>query len=161
MHMRGVRTRLGGTDWDDYDSDTKQGFSHIESDEIIDIGLSGIVNQSTSSWGYTYIYISVGIDVLDTSNAPGTGALEFGGWYKRINPNNKTFRQFKDSRHRDCWNESLKGLPNSEIIALAASQIAYETVTSLVQSGPLDLKSRVHIRTVNAKENPKYFMLMT
>lgn len=49
MHMRGVRTRLGGTDWDDYDSDTKQGFSHIESDEIIDIGLSGIVNQSTSS----------------------------------------------------------------------------------------------------------------
>lgn len=156
----GVRTRLGGIDWDDYDSDTKQGFSRIESDEMIDIGVSGVVDKIKKSLPQDKpVYISVDIDVLDPSNAPGTGALEAGGWFtreliqiiRRLNNLNIVGAEVVEVN-------PLSDTQNSEITALSASQIAYEIVTSMVQGGPLDLKYRENSKSFDSKKNSKYLV---
>lgn len=141
----GIRTRLGGADWDDYDSDDSQGFSRIESDEIIDIGVSGIVEKIKNKIpANAPVYISVDIDVLDPSNAPGTGALEAGGWFTRELI--QMIRRLEDLNivgAEIVEVNPLSDVPNSEITALAASQIAYEIITSMVKKGPLKVPEKI------------------
>lgn len=138
----GVRTLLGGTGWDDYISDDKLGFTRIDGEDIMDIGVSGVVEKikATIPKGVP-VYVSVDIDVLDPSNAPGSGALEAGGWYTR--------ELMLMIRKLDDLNivgaeivevNPLTDVANAEITALAASQIAYELVTNMVKKGPLKVE---------------------
>ncbi|CUM66561.1 uncharacterized protein PRCAT00004230001 [Priceomyces carsonii] len=144
----GLRTRLGGVGWDDYEMDAKQGFSRIESDEIMDIGVQGIVDKIKKRIPKDApVYISVDIDVLDPSNAPGTGALEAGGWFTR-----ELIQMLRRLDHLNIVGAEvvevnpLSDIPNAEITALAAAQIAFEIATSMVKKGPLKIKANKQTR---------------
>lgn len=62
----GLRTRLTGDEWDDYDDDNRQGFLWIFTDDIDELGTSGIVNAIIERIGTDIpTYLSVDIDVID------------------------------------------------------------------------------------------------
>ncbi|KAL4925419.1 Ureohydrolase [Aspergillus undulatus] len=80
----GLRTRLTGSDYTDYEADEKQRFLQIEADEIDSVGVAGIVEKIMARMGREeLVYLSVDIDVLDPGLAPGTGTPEVGGWTSR------------------------------------------------------------------------------
>ncbi|EEP83028.1 conserved hypothetical protein [Uncinocarpus reesii 1704] len=80
----GLRTRLTGDDWSDFENDDKQGFLRISTDDIDDIGADGIIKRIYERVGGEIpVYLSIDIDVLDPAFAPGTGAPESGGWSSR------------------------------------------------------------------------------
>lgn len=152
----GVRTRLGGSDWEDYNNDDDQGFYRIESDEIVDIGVAGIVDKIKSKIPNDVpVYISVDIDVLDPSNAPGTGALEAGGWFTR-----ELIQMIKRLDHLNIVGAEvvevnpLSDIPNSEITALAASDIAFQILTNMVKKGPLKLDKSTNPNSKPELHNP-------
>lgn len=60
----GLRSRLTG--WDDYDDDDRQGFLRISSDDIDDMGTSGIITTIIERIGTSVpTYLSLDIDVID------------------------------------------------------------------------------------------------
>ena len=72
----GLRTRLGGAGWSDFEDDEKQGWMRIVCDEIDEIGVKGIVQNILDKMGTTKkVYVSVDIDVVDPGLAPGTGSM--------------------------------------------------------------------------------------
>lgn len=79
----GLRTRLSGTDYYDYEEDNRVGFTFIEAQEIDEIGVNGIVERIKQVVGDTLVYLSIDIDVVDPGLAPGTGTPETGGWTTR------------------------------------------------------------------------------
>ncbi|EGW31646.1 arginase [Spathaspora passalidarum NRRL Y-27907] len=69
-----------------YDSehDSECGFSIIRASDIDKVGVQGIVKTLKEALGTEDpVYISVDIDVLDPSTAPGTGTMEIGGFTGR------------------------------------------------------------------------------
>jgi len=66
MHV-GLRTRISGNGWDDFNEDNEVGFKRIFADELIDSeGLKGVVQKVLDTLPKDKpIYISVDIDVLD------------------------------------------------------------------------------------------------
>lgn len=62
----GLRTRLTGNSWKDYDDDDRQGFLRISSDDIDDMGTKGIIDAIIERIGVeTPTYLSIDIDVID------------------------------------------------------------------------------------------------
>ena len=62
----GLRSRLNGNSWDDFEDDERQGFLRIVADDIDDIGTAGIVNSILDRIGTEVpVYLSLDIDVLD------------------------------------------------------------------------------------------------
>ncbi len=62
----GLRTRLSGDGWDDYEDDDRQGFLRISADDIDEMGTTGIINAIIERIGTeTPTYLSLDIDVLD------------------------------------------------------------------------------------------------
>lgn len=140
----GLRTRLSGTDWTDwtdFEDDDELGFHRVQSHEILKVGLEGIVEKIRSFLPKNSpIYISVDIDVLDPSAAPGTGTVEVGGWLTRDLIH--ILRSLED--YPIVGADVVEVSPpydQSDITALAASQVVYELITSMVKSGPLDPKA--------------------
>lgn len=134
----GLRTRLSGVSFEDYEEDEDVGFHRIEADEILDIGIKGIVEKIKSRVPNDIpVYISVDIDVLDPSAAPGTGTVEVGGWLTRELI--KIIRELEDLTlvGADIVEVSPPFDP-TEITSTAASQIAYELLTNMVKKGPID-----------------------
>ena len=69
----GLRTRLSGADWADYEDDDSQGFLRISADDIDDIGPKGVIEAIMGRMGTEIpVYLSVDIDVLDPGLAPGS-----------------------------------------------------------------------------------------
>lgn len=135
----GLRTRLTGVDVGDYTNPgPEQGFIRIHADDIDELGPMGIVETIIARTGLDPeqpVYLSVDIDVLDPSTAPGTGTPEPGGW---------TMREFiRILRGLEKLNivgadivEVSPAYDNKgETTALAAAQVAFEIITSLVKSG--------------------------
>ncbi|TVY90785.1 Guanidinobutyrase, partial [Lachnellula willkommii] len=59
----GLRTRLSGPDWGDYDDDDTQGFLRIAADDIDDFGPRGVIEKIMKRMGSeTPVYLSVDID---------------------------------------------------------------------------------------------------
>lgn len=134
----GLRTRLSGTSYEDYDEDDQVGFYRIEADEIMDGGPSAIVEKIKSKIPDNVpVYISVDIDVLDPSAAPGTGTMEAGGWLTR-----ELIRIIRQLDHLNLVGadvvEVSPPFDPSEITTLAGAQVAYELITNMVKKGPLD-----------------------
>ena len=130
----GLRTRLTGTSWEDYDRDDEQGY--LRTGDIDDVGVEGIIRAIVDRVGTTVpVYLSVDIDILDPSIAPGTGAPEAGGWTMR--------EMSRVLRSLDGLNvvgaDIVEVAPayddRSEGTALAAAQVIYEIVSNMVQSG--------------------------
>jgi agmatinase len=62
----GLRTRLSGVDFADFEDDTNQGWIQISTDDIDDIGVKGIVSAILDRVGTEIpVYLSIDIDVID------------------------------------------------------------------------------------------------
>ncbi|CDO96609.1 unnamed protein product [Kluyveromyces dobzhanskii CBS 2104] len=157
----GLRTRLSGTDFNDYEDDETVGFHRIEADEIMEGGIQSIVEKIKSVIPSDVpVYISVDIDVLDPSAAPGTGTTEVGGWLTREMI--RIIRELEDLNivGADIVEVSPPYDP-TEITALAGAQIAYELITNMVKKGPTDpeIVRRNLELSENLDENLKSFGL--
>jgi agmatinase len=59
--------------------DARFGFKLITSDDLDHLGVPEIVKQIHERVGDTALYVSIDVDVMDPSHAPGTGTPEAGG----------------------------------------------------------------------------------
>ena len=136
----GLRTRLSGADWADYDDDDSQGFLRISSDDIDDMGPKGIIDAIMGRMGTdTPVYLSVDIDVLDPGLAPGTGTPEAGGWTSR-----ELIRILRGIEGLNLVGADIVEVAPAydgvgEQTALAGAQVAYEILTSMVKRGLKDM----------------------
>lgn len=135
----GLRTRLSGDDYGDYEDDERQGFLRIETDDIDVLGTQGIIDAIMARMGTEVpVYLSVDIDVIDPGLAPGTGTPEPGGWTTR--------ELIKILRGIDGLNlvggDIVEVAPAydgvGEATALAGAQVVYEMLTSMVKRGLKD-----------------------
>ena len=130
----GLRTRLSGIE--DYEDDDAQGWTRIACDDIDKLGFAGIAQLIVDRVGTeTPVYLSVDIDVIDPGLAPGTGTPEAGGWTTR--------ELIRILRGIDALNvvsaDIVEVSPaydgSGEVTALAAAQIGFEILTSMVKRG--------------------------
>lgn len=150
----GLRTRLTGIDDGDYTNPgPEQGFLRIHADDIDEMnggaairggddggvsGPVGIANRIINRVGLDPdqpVYLSVDIDVLDPSTAPGTGTPEPGGWTTR-----EFIRILRGIEKLNIVGADIVEVSPSydnkgETTALAAAQVAFEIVTTLVKAG--------------------------
>jgi agmatinase len=135
----GLRTRLSGNDFDDYISDTNQGFLQIEADDIDTLGTGGVIKTIMDRIGTKRpVYLSVDIDVLDPGFAPGTGTPEPGGWTTR-----ELIRIIRGVEGLNIVGADVVEVSPSydgtgEQTALAAAQVVYELLTSVVKRRMVD-----------------------
>lgn len=80
MHV-GIRGPV--YDRDDFLRDHEFGFQIIRCSDLDDIGVPTAIERVMDRIGNTPVYLSVDIDVLDPSYAPGTGTPEMGGLHSR------------------------------------------------------------------------------
>ncbi|KAJ9640784.1 agmatinase [Exophiala oligosperma] len=132
----GLRTRLSGNEWGDYDNDERQGFLRIEADDIDAVGVSGIIELIMERMGTeTPVYLSVDIDVIDPGLAPGTGTPEPGGWTTR-----ELIAILRGIEGLNVVGADVVEVAPAydgmgEATALAGAQVAYEILTSMVRRG--------------------------
>ncbi|EGC41731.1 agmatine ureohydrolase [Histoplasma capsulatum var. duboisii H88] len=135
----GLCTRLTGLDDGDYSNPgPEQGFLRIHADEIDDVGPNGIINTIISRIGLSPedpVYLSLDIDVLDPGIAPGTGTPEPGGWTTR-----ELIRILRGIEKLNFVGADIVEVSPSydtggETTALAAAQVAFEIITSMVKLG--------------------------
>ncbi len=135
----GLRTRLSGNEWGDYDNDERQGFLRIEADDIDAVGVSGIIELIMERMGTeTPVYLSVDIDVIDPGLAPGTGTPEPGGWTTR-----ELIAILRGIEGLNVVGADVVEVAPAydgmgESTALAGAQVAYEILTSMVKRGLKD-----------------------
>lgn len=150
----GLRTRLSGDDWADFEDDTSQGFLRISSDDIDELGTAGVISSILSRIGTeTPVYLSVDIDVLDPGLAPGTGTPEAGGWTSR-----ELIRILRGIEGLNVVGADVVEVAPAydgvgEQTALAGAQVVYEILTSVVKRGLVDMGkvSEVMIRDGTGK----------
>ena len=135
----GLRTRLTGLDDSDYTNPgPEQGFLRIHADDVDDIGVKGVVDKIISRVGLSPdepVYLSLDIDVLDPSIAPGTGTPEPGGWTTR-----ELIRILRGIEKLNIVGADIVEVSpsydgNAEGTALAAAQMAFEIITSMIKLG--------------------------
>ncbi|KAK2740094.1 hypothetical protein FQN55_009043 [Onygenales sp. PD_40] len=135
----GLRTRLTGLDDGDYSNPgPEQGFLRIHADDIDDIGPKGIIDTIIGRIGLSPdepVYLSLDIDVLDPGIAPGTGTPEPGGWTTR-----ELIRILRGIERLNLVGADIVEVSPSydtvgEATALAAAQVAFELITSMVKLG--------------------------
>ncbi|EHK21818.1 uncharacterized protein TRIVIDRAFT_151736 [Trichoderma virens Gv29-8] len=132
----GLRTRLSGTDWADHESDTAQNWVRFAADEIDDIGTKGIIDGIMSVLGTEDpVYLSVDIDVLDVAFAPGTGTPEPGGWTTRELIRILRGIEGLNIVGADVVEVSPAYQGRGEETALAAAQVVYEILSSIIKKG--------------------------
>lgn len=130
----GLRTKLLGIE--DNEDDDAQGWVRIACDDIDDLGVAGVVERIVSHVGIeTPVYLSIDIDVIDPGLAPGTGTPEPGGWTTR-----ELIRVLRGIDSLNIVGADVVEVSPSydgagEVTALAAAQIAFEILTSMVKRG--------------------------
>lgn len=141
----GLRTRLSGVG--DNEDDDAQGWIRIACDDIDDIGVAAVMKKIVTHVGTeTPVYLSVDIDVIDPGLAPGTGTPEPGGWTTR--------ELIRVLRGIDALNvvgaDIVEVSPSydgvGETTALAAAQVGFEILTSMVKRGMGDGKKGGKVR---------------
>ncbi|KAL6706523.1 hypothetical protein ACN47E_005462 [Coniothyrium glycines] len=135
----GLRTRLSGDDKEDYTDDSQQGWVRIATDDIDDIGASGIITTILNRVGTEMpVYLSIDIDVIDPGLAPGTGTPEPGGWTTR-----ELIRILRGIEGMNVIGADIVEVSPAydgaaETTGLAAAQVAYEVLTSMVRKGLIE-----------------------
>ena len=136
----GLRTRLSGDDWADHESDTAQNWVRFTADDIDVIGTQGIIDGIMSELGTEDpVYLSVDIDVLDPVYAPGTGTPEPGGWTTREFIRILRGIEGLNVIGADVVEVSPAYQGRGEETALAAAQVVYEILSSIVKRGLGDI----------------------
>ncbi|KAK2050496.1 arginase [Colletotrichum somersetense] len=132
----GLRTRLSGTDFADHEDDTAQNWVRIAADDIDEIGTAGVVRSIMETLGTEDpVYLSVDIDVLDPAFAPGTGTPEPGGWTTRELIRILRGIEGLNLVGADVVEVSPAYQNAGEETALAAAQVVYEILSSMVKKG--------------------------
>ncbi|KAK7754196.1 hypothetical protein SLS62_003773 [Diatrype stigma] len=134
----GLRTRLSGETFGDYEDDTAQNWVRISADDMDDLpgGTADVVARIMSSLGTEDpVYLSVDIDVLDPAFAPGTGTPEPGGWTTR-----ELIRVLRGVEGLNVVGADVVEVAPAyqgagEETALAAAQVVYEVLSSMVKRG--------------------------
>lgn len=130
----GLRTRLASEE--DNTDDTAQGWIRISTDDVDDIGVEAIAKKIVSHVGTEMpVYLSIDIDVIDPGLAPGTGTPEPGGWSTR-----EVIRILRRIESLNIVAADIVEVSPSydgagEVTALAAAQIGFEILTSMVKKG--------------------------
>jgi len=132
----GLRTRLSGVF--DHESDDTQGWLRIPSDAVAcdELGSAGVAKKIMDTIGTEKpVYLSVDIDVVDPGLAPGTGTPEPGGWTTRELI--KVLRGVEDLNvvGADIVEVSPSYDGAGEQTSLAAAQVVFELLTSMVKQG--------------------------
>ncbi|EPX73376.1 agmatinase 2 [Schizosaccharomyces octosporus yFS286] len=139
----GLRTRLSGTDYFDYEEDKRVGFMLIEASEIDEIGVKGIVERIKKTVGDNLVYLSIDIDVLDPGLAPGTGTPETGGWTSR---EMKSILRGLDGHLNIVGADIVEVSPpyddQAESTALAAADFIFEIVSIMAKNPLYDMASK-------------------
>ncbi|KAI1637214.1 agmatinase [Biscogniauxia mediterranea] len=136
----GLRTRLSGGDWGDYDDDDAQNWVRVAADEMDDLGAAGVAARILDALGTDDpVYLSVDIDVLDPAFAPGTGTPEPGGWTTR-----ELIRVLRGIEGLNLVGadvvEVAPAYQNAgEETALAAAQVVFEILSSMVKRGMAEM----------------------
>ncbi|KAF4123240.1 agmatinase [Geosmithia morbida] len=132
----GLRTRLSGTGWEDHDDDSAQNWVRFSADDMDEIGTAGIIKGIMETLGTEEpVYLSVDIDVLDPAFAPGTGTPEPGGWTTR-----ELIRVLRGIEGLNIVGADVVEVSPAyqnagEETSLAAAQVAYELISSMVKKG--------------------------
>ncbi|KAI1074452.1 Arginase/deacetylase [Whalleya microplaca] len=132
----GLRTRLSGDGFGDYEDDDEQGWVRISSDDMDEVGTKGVVEQIMATLGTEDpVYLSVDIDVLDPAFAPGTGTPEPGGWTTR-----ELIRILRGIEGLNLIGADIVEVAPAyqgagEETALAAAQVVFEILSSMVKRG--------------------------
>ncbi|OAL50771.1 Arginase/deacetylase [Pyrenochaeta sp. DS3sAY3a] len=135
----GLRTRLSGDEAEDYADDTQQGWIRIATDDIDEIGVKGVIESILNRVGTdTPVYLSIDIDVIDPGLAPGTGTPEPGGWTTR-----ELIRILRGIEGMNVIGADIVEVSPAydgaaETTGLAAAQVAYEVLTSIVRKGLIE-----------------------
>ncbi|KAH7313339.1 arginase family-domain-containing protein [Stachybotrys elegans] len=136
----GLRTRLTGSDWTDNEDDTSQNWVRFSADQIDEIGTAGIIDGIMSILGTEDpVYLSVDIDVLDPAFAPGTGTPEPGGWTTRELIRILRGIEGLNVVGADVVEVSPAYQNSGEETSLAAAQVVYELLSSMVKKGLADM----------------------
>ncbi|KAL1880663.1 hypothetical protein Daus18300_001275 [Diaporthe australafricana] len=136
----GLRTRLSGNGWDDFDDDTAQNWLRVVADDIDDMGTAGVVKAILDAIPLDDpVYLSVDIDVLDPAFAPGTGTPEPGGWTTR-----ELIRILRGIEGLNVVGADVVEVAPAyqgagEETALAAAQVVYEMISSIVKKGMTEM----------------------
>lgn len=135
----GLRTRLSGDEPEDYADDSNQGWIRISTDDIDEIGVKGIISSIMERVGTEMpVYLSIDIDVIDPGMAPGTGTPEPGGWTTR-----ELIRILRGIEGMNVVGADIVEVSpaydgSAETTGLAAAQVAYEVLTSIVRKGLIE-----------------------
>lgn len=135
----GLRTRLSGDEAEDFEDDTQQGWVRIATDDIDEIGVKGVIKTIMERVGTEIpVYLSIDIDVIDPGMAPGTGTPEPGGWTTR-----ELIRILRGIEGLNVVGADIVEVSPAydgaaETTGMAAAQIAYEVLTSIVRKGLME-----------------------
>ena len=136
----GLRTRLSGDDFADHEDDTAQNWVRIAADDMDEMGTKGVIESIMSVLGTEApVYLSVDIDVLDPAFAPGSGVPVPGGWTTR-----ELIRVLRGVEGLNVVGADVVEVSPAyqgagEETALAAAQVVYEIVSSMVKKGLKDM----------------------
>ena len=125
----------------------------ISTDDIDDIGVKGIVNMILERVGTERpVYLSIDIDVIDPGLAPGTGTPEPGGWTTREMI--RIIRGIEDLKlvGADIVEVSPYHDASTETTALAAAQLGFEVLSSMVKRGLAELDKRERAGSEGVKD---------
>jgi agmatinase len=114
----------------DLQDDSRLGFAIISSPEIEEEGLRRAIERMLDRLGDRPVYLSVDIDVLDPSHAPGTGTPEAGGLTSR-----ELLAMVRALRGVNLVGadvvEVAPAYDHAQITAIAASHVAYEIISAM------------------------------
>ncbi|GAB5592846.1 hypothetical protein Unana1_07746 [Umbelopsis nana] len=135
MHV-GIRSSL--YDEDDFAKDEALGFRIIKANDIFELGVDGIIARMHEILGNkddALVYLSIDIDVVDPSAAPGTGTLESGGFLVR--EMRKIIRSLRDYNlvGADVVEVSPPYDNPAQITSILASDLIYEIMSMMVKKG--------------------------
>jgi agmatinase len=114
----------------DLEDDERLGFSVVTSEFIEEHGVAAAIERIRSRIGDAPLYISIDIDVLDPSHAPGTGTPEAGGLTSR-----ELLRMLRALADRDIVGADLvevaPAYDHAQLTGVAASHMAYELISAM------------------------------
>lgn len=155
MHV-GIRGPLYGKG--DLQDDAVLGFQILRSDDYQFRPLPGIVSTIRTRLGDAPVYLSIDIDVLDPSTAPGTGTPEAGGLTSRELINSVRGLSGLNIVGAEIV-EVAPAYDHAEVTGLAAAQLGYEILSlwAAQAAGRTDLEGPVakHLGTAaHFKQEP-------
>ena len=130
MHV-GIRGPLYSRD--DLKNDAEFGFKIIHCDEFQTEGIDKIVGRIKEKVGNKPLYLSIDIDVLDPSHAPGTGTPEIAGMTTREMVNVLRGLAGVNLISADVV-EVSPAYDHAELTSLAAATIVYELTNLFAKS---------------------------